>query len=224
MSVVRRAVTLWVDVLGVTVSAVLVAAMAGVVGTPAWWVSLTVTTVVIAVATVIVARAAWPGTADRRRGAGTAALDGDRVAVILALVVCAGLLAAGVGFVAVAADARADARARVDARTEVAQTGAAMVCRVIERGTPARQAAAEASATGDLADRLRTGATVLGTDVSSATCRPVQTALTSSSTDAAEVLVLVDVTADGDTVGQAVAAGLRRVDGRWRVASLQVLR
>jgi hypothetical protein len=203
----ERLVRLWVGGAGLVIAVVLVALMALVVGTPAWWVSLIVTVTVAAVVSIWVIRVLrLPDTA-------------------VAVAVCVVVLGAAGGLVGVSLHDRSDARSAAASRTEVGRVGAQMVCRVIERGTPARQAAALASATGDLADRLRSGAAVLGVGgVGEARCRPVDTGVTAASTGDADVVTLVEVTADGATTTRAVTAGLRRVDGRWLVASLQVVR
>ncbi|MEH3156168.1 MAG: hypothetical protein PGN29_12765 [Gordonia paraffinivorans] len=206
MTAVRTATGLWVRGVGVIVGVALVAAMAIVVGTPGWLVSLLVTSAIVAVVDIGTTR--WWQVSE------------TWAAVVVAVLIVA---AAG-GLVGVTVHERSDARAVAAARAEVVRMGAQTVCRVIERGTPARQAAALAAATGDLADRLRSGATVLGGSGDQAACRPVETGVTSASRGAAEVVALVEVTADGATGERAVTAGLRRVDGRWAVATLQVVR
>jgi energy-coupling factor transporter transmembrane protein EcfT len=197
---------MWVGGAGLTVAVGLVALMAMVVGTPGWWLSLLLTSAVAAVAVVGMLRART--------------LPESSGAVVVAVLVAA---AAG-GLAGVAVHERSDARSVIAAREEVARVGAPTVCRVIERGTPARQAAALAAATGDLAARLRSGAAVLGASDGQAACRPLQTGVTAVSPGAAEVVALVEVSADGATGQRVVTAGLRRVDGRWAVAAMQVVR
>lgn len=206
MTPMRRALDLWIGGAGVAVAVGLVALMAVAVGTPGWWVSLVVTSVVAAVALVVVVRVARPSEA------------------LVSVGVSALVHAAAGGLVGVAAHERADARSVDATRAEVAQVGAPTVCRVIERGTAGRQTAALAASTGDLADRLRSGAVVLGASAGRADCRPLETGVTTASPGAAEVVALVEVTADGTSTTRAVTADLRRVDGRWAVAALQVVR
>ncbi|MEH3157413.1 MAG: hypothetical protein PGN29_19750 [Gordonia paraffinivorans] len=200
-------VDVWVDGVGAVVAVGLVALMAVVVGAPSWWVSLLVTAAVVAVAVIVGARSSSrPGRP------------------LLTVAVSAAVLAAAGGLVGVAVAAWSDARSVDAARTEVARIGATTVCSVLDRGSPERQSAALAASTGVLADRLRSGATVLGSGAGEATCAPVATAVADASADAVEVLALVDVTTDGGRGTRAVSADLHRVDGRWAVASLQVVR
>ncbi|MGZ8176797.1 hypothetical protein ACXVUM_02610 [Williamsia sp. SKLECPSW1] len=209
MTALRRLVAVWTSGMGAVVAVALVGLSAVVVGTPAWWVSLFATAIAGAVVAIVGARV----------------LRTDAARTALAAAVCVAVVAAAGGFVGVAAHEWSQARAVSDARSRVATIGAPTVCRVVERGTPARDAEAIRSATGDLAERLRSGAAVVGSDATgSATCRPVETAVGAASADAVEVVALIDVTSGGTTTGQVVSAGLRRVDGHWAVASLQVLR
>ncbi|MBE7161353.1 MAG: hypothetical protein INR72_08905 [Williamsia herbipolensis] len=206
MTPIRRVVQMWVGGAGLTVAVGLVALMAMVVGTPGWWLSLLLTSVVAAVALTVAVRVVRAPEAVVAVGAGVV------------------VLAAAGGLVGVAAHERSDARSVDTTRAQVGQVGAATVCRVLERGSPERQAAALAAATGDLADRLRSGAAVLGGSEGRADCRPLQTGVTTASPAAAGVVALVEVTTDGASVTRAVTAELRRVDGRWAVATLQVIR
>ena len=206
MSLVRRLAGLWSGGAGVVVAVALVCLLAVVVGTPAWWVSLMATSIVVAVVAIWSIRVMRPS-------------DGV-VAAVVSLVVVA---AAG-GLLGVAIREWSDARSVTAARADVARVGGQTVCRVIDRGTPERQAAALDAATGDLAERLRSGTQVLDASDGDAVCRPVQTAVASASTDSVGVVAVVEVTADGTTSTRAVTADLRRVDGRWAVATLQVVR
>ena len=206
MTVLRRLAGLWSGVVGILVAIALVGLLAVVVGTPAWWVSLLVTSIIVAVVAIFSIRVMRPS-------------DGV-VAVAVGLVVVA---AAG-GLLGAAIHAWSDARSVTAARADVARVGGQVVCRVIDRGTPERQAAALDAATGELAERLRSGTTVLGGSDGDAVCRPIQTAVASASTDSVGVVALVEVTVDGTTSTRAVTADLRHVDERWAVATLQVVR
>ncbi len=206
MIVVRRLAGLWSGGVGILVAVVLVGLLAVVVGTPAWWVSLLVTSIVAAAVAIWSIRVVRPS-------------DTLVAAAVFVLVV-----AAAGGLLGVSIHAWSDARSVKAARADVAGIGAQTVCRVIDRGTPARAAAAATAATGDLAERLRSGAAVLGTSDGNAVCRPVQTAVSDASRDSVGVVAVIEVTVDGTTSTRAVTADLRRVDGRWAVATLQVVR
>ncbi len=169
MSLVRRLAGLWSGGAGVVVAVALVCLLAVVVGTPAWWVSLMATSIVVAVVAIWSIRVMRPS-------------DGV-VATVVSLVVVA---AAG-GLLGVAIREWSDARSVTAARADVARVGGQTVCRVIDRGTPERQAAALDAATGDLAERLRSGTQVLDASDGDAVCRPVQTAVAAASTDSVGV-------------------------------------
>ncbi|WP_299571661.1 hypothetical protein [uncultured Williamsia sp.] len=206
MTVVRRIATVWSGGVGILVAVALVALLAVVVGTPAWWVSLLVTSTVAAAVAIWVIRVVRPS-------------DG-----VVAAAVCLVVVAAAGGLLGAAIHARSDARSVAAAQSDVGRVGGPTICRVIDRGTPARAAAAAAAATGDLADRLRSGTTVLGAVGGDAVCRPIQTAVADATADSVGVVALIEVTVDGATSTRAVTADLRRVAGRWAVATLQVVR
>lgn len=206
MTVMRRLAGLWSGGAGVVVAVVLVGLLAIVVGTPAWWVSLLVTSIVAAAVAIWLIRAMRPSD------------------TVVAAVTCLVVLAAAGGLVGAAIHARSDARSVTAARTDVGRVGGQTICRVIDRGTPARQAAALDAVTGDLAERLRSGATVLGATDGEAVCRPLETAVASASSDSVGVVAVIEVTADGTTSTRVVTADLSRVDGGWAVATLQVVR
>ncbi|MCX6467967.1 MAG: hypothetical protein NTW76_01435 [Corynebacteriales bacterium] len=188
--------------------------LGALVGWAPWWVSSVVTVVVVASVVVGI------GSVSRRR----------RNLLATTTLVLAVTLAA---VVAVSATHLVDRRAVDRAADTASRDAGPLVCRVVDRGTDAARAAALDAATADLADRLRSGAGALdgpqpsGADVT-AGCVPVETGVTAVSGEGADVVVAVNVTerqgTDTSTVGRVLAAHLRRVDDRWRVATLEVLR
>ncbi|MGU3293481.1 hypothetical protein [Williamsia sp. M5A3_1d] len=200
---------------GVVIAAGAVAVWLGaLVGWASWWVSSVVTVV------VVVALVGSRGPRSRRR-------RNVLAATTLVLVVTLGAV------IGVSATQLIDRRAIDHTADIVARDAGPLVCRIVDRGTAAARAAALEAATADLADRLRSGAGALegsqtsGADVA-AGCVPVETGVTTVSAGAAEVVVAVNVTerqgSDSATVGRVLTARLRRVDDRWRVATLEVLR
>ncbi|MGJ0117741.1 hypothetical protein ACQ7HM_00915 [Williamsia sp. MIQD14] len=188
--------------------------LGALVGWAPWWVSSVVTVIVVGVLVGVSAPAAR-----RRRNV--------LAATTLALVVTLGAV------VAVSATHLIDRRAVDHAADAVAREAGPLVCRIVDRGTAADRTSALDAATDELADRLRSGAGALeeaqapAADVT-AGCVPVETGVGGVSADGADVVVAVNVTerqgADTATLGRVLAAHLRRVDDRWRVSSVEVLR
>ncbi|KQR96104.1 hypothetical protein ASG12_17945 [Williamsia sp. Leaf354] len=192
--------------------------LGALVGWALWWVSSVVTVVVVLLLVAVVVGGVGPVSRRRRN---------LLAATTLVLAMTLGAV------VAVSATHLVDRRSVDHAAATAARDAGPLVCRVVDRGTAAARATAIDAATADLADRLRSGAGALdgpqssGADVT-AGCVPVEAGVAAVSGEGADVVVAVNVTerqgADTATVGRVLAAHLRRVDDRWRVATLEVLR
>ncbi|GAA1461051.1 hypothetical protein [Williamsia maris] len=206
-----RILDAWIAIGAPVVGVAVVIGLGALRGWPGWWTSLMVLTVIAAIGYGVVSR----------RNGGPPLLA---AAVIVAVVVASAALAS-----TAVTNLRAD-RALTADRADVRRISGELVCTTLRTGTDADRAAALRVATGELGARLRSGSAAAGSDGTRSTtgCTPARTGLGVVTADSADVVVAANLTervgSDESASGRVIAARLEKVDGTWRVATLDVIR